>query len=225
MHQQHSGMKVTTEGCLFGAWVASKNLKPGSILDVGAGTGLLSLMVAQAYTDSFIAGVEVEKTVFEEAASNFRSSPFASRVQAHHCRIQDFQVENRFDLIISNPPFFSRALAASKSHEHIARHDDLLSQHDLACHADRLLSAHGKFFVLYPEKEMQSFIAVAQNFGFRLSEKLVVYSQSGGSVFREMCQFERNPKSFLKSEIVIKKDNKAYSDEFSALLKPYYLHL
>lgn len=225
VQQHHSGMKVTTEGCLFGAWVASQNQPAEHVLDIGAGTGLLGLMLAQQNQTCHVDSVEVEESVFAEAKANIVASPFDDRMSVHHQPIQMFVPGKKYDLIISNPPFFSKALAASRNHEHVARHDDLLSQQDLLKSVVRLLAENGVLYVLYPEKEMNHFAERAGDYGLFLTKKLIVYSQPESAVFRLMCCFERKKNSEESTELIIRDENKAYTADFIELLKPYYLHL
>ncbi|MEM8894752.1 MAG: methyltransferase [Bacteroidota bacterium] len=126
--QGQSGMKVTTEGCILGAWARFN--QPKRILDIGTGTGLLSLMLAQRYPTGIIDAVELDEKAAQQAKQNFRKSPWSSKLTAHHCCIKDFEAVNGrcYDLIICNPPFFKNDLKSTNSQKAKAIHNDNLSQ-------------------------------------------------------------------------------------------------
>ena len=151
--QGQTAMKVTTEGCLFGAWVASQVQNAKSVLDIGSGTGLLSLMLAQKLQDAQIHGVELNEDAAPQADQNFKESPWGERLFIHQQKIQEFQDTQKFDLIISNPPFFKQSLNSPDANVNLARHDDSMSQQDLIKAIKLNLNQEGLAFILYPERE------------------------------------------------------------------------
>lgn len=224
--QAKSGMKVTTDGCLFGAWVSDqmKNSQVRQVLDIGTGTGLLTLMLAQNTTALFTA-VEYHSLAFEEAILNISQSPWNERITVHHCPIQDFQSDTAFDLIICNPPFFHQNKKGEQGHRNTAIHSDSLSIPDLVLSISRLLEETGVAYVMYPPHEMHLFEAEAQKMGIYPSAALHVRDNPEGAELRKMVGFSREMKPVAEEHLCIKNASGAYSSEFVHLLKDYYLHL
>ncbi|MEO9870862.1 tRNA1(Val) (adenine(37)-N6)-methyltransferase [Ekhidna sp.] len=226
IQQANSGMKVTTDGCLFGAWVASEinaNAEPKKILDIGAGTGLLSLMLAQATQQSQIEAVEINTSAFEEALSNFSDSKWSERLKIYQSPIQDFSVDSTYDLILSNPPFFTDSQKGTIDDKNQALHSSDLPMQALLKAVLALLSKDGTFYVLFPEREMDRFIELANKSQLCLTESLEVRNQSGSKVFRKMAAFSFREKEFNQREIIIRKSDGRYTDEFWSLLEEFYL--
>jgi len=226
IEQARSGMKVTTDGCLFGAWVADqvKENSVHSVLDIGAGTGILTLMLAQKIAAHFEA-VECNELAFEEATQNAAQSPWLDRITVHQGTIQAFQQEARFDLIICNPPFFHQNKKGTQTHRNTAIHNDTLSIADLAESIDRLLSVNGTAFVMYPVHEMRAFTAEAQKRGLQPCSTLLVRDNPKGAALRMMCGFSKEVKPVLEDQLIIKTASGEYSRAFVRLLKDYYLYL
>ncbi|MEQ8713592.1 MAG: methyltransferase [Cyclobacteriaceae bacterium] len=224
--QSQSGMKVTTEGCILGAWAKADD--PKHILDIGAGTGLLSLMLAQKYPQSSIDAVELEPHAAAEAATNFAKSRWSSRLCLHQVSVQDFAMNSglEYDLIICNPPFFNNSQRSTNNKKARATHSDELSPNDLAGCISKLLSPQGVAFVLYPLSESQQFEKELGSTTMTVAEELLIYDRPGKSVFRRILKIVNEPKTTMSSEtLIIKESDGSYSSQFVKLLKPYYLHL
>lgn len=213
---------MTTEGCILGAWAHAPN--PKRILDIGTGTGLLSLMLAQRYPDARIDAVEVLPEAFEEAKSNFQASPWATRLSAFHVAVQYYQPIEPYDLIVCNPPFFVDSLRSANTAKNTAKHADTLSQPDLAQALARLLQPEGQAFVLYPEAEMAQFANEVATVGLSKRSVLTVRHLPGGKVFRQLTAFGKTPSPITEGELVIKEAH-VYSEAFRQLLGSYYLEL
>lgn len=215
-------MKVTTDACLFGAIVPS--VESGRILDIGAGTGLLSLMQAQKSKAS-IDAVEIEPNAQRQAEENFKNSPWKERLILHSSPIQEFSSPRTFDLIICNPPFFKDNYKGESTGRNQALHNDTLSFFDLVDAADRLLNAAGEFWVMYPEHEMEVFDSMVQNH-LHLKQTITIRNNSTSPVFRRINAYARTkPKNVLQSNLDIRSANGNYTQSFINLLEPYYLHL
>lgn len=225
--QQKSGMKVTTDGCLFGSWIADEILQlasePKNILDIGAGTGLLSLMVAQVTTDAKITALEINKEAHQESTHNFLQSDWHARMRCIHTSLQDFFPDTDYDLILCNPPFFKNSPQSIKKHKNQAIHAISLSMEDLASHASQLLSENGRFYALYPAREMEEFIPIAETSGLLLTKKIVVRNEMEKPAFRIMGVFDRQENIPTEAEIIIKTSENNYTKECWKLLEPYYL--
>ena len=220
--QRESGMKVTTDACLFGAWVGSIIKEPKTILDIGAGTGLLALMLAQKTQNSRIDAVEMEQRASQEAHANFHKSPWRDRLTLYHQPIQAFTHQSRYEIIVTNPPFFEASQKGTDPAKNDAIHEATISQKELHQHVSRLLQPNGELFVLYPEREMTAFEDLISG-TFHCSRKMIVRNSENGAVFRVMASFQAGPSNSDVSELAIRRPDNKYTDEFWALLKDYYL--
>ena len=222
-------MKVTTDACLFGAWVASRlesgAKEPSTILDIGGGTGLLSLMLAQKTTHTEIHSVEIDEGAFVELTSNFKNSKWSDRLNSHHSPFQKFHPQGVFDVIVSNPPFFDSSLKGSSSAKNLALHTEMLDQKTLLHRIPELLSPSGLIYVLYPEREMHQFAENARLRSLHPVEWVMVRNRHESEVFRIMAcfQFSNNVMQSITNEVTIKNPDQKYTDEFWSLLSDYYL--
>ncbi len=223
VHQENSAMKVCTDSCLFGALIRPD--KPVSALDIGTGTGLLSLMLAQRYPELAIDAVEIEPGAATDARRNFGNSPFGERIKLYQCSIQHFAetTTSVYDLIFSNPPFYENRLKSPHSHKNVAHHAAELSFRELASVSARLLSPSGTLWILLPPFEMTRFTAEAAASFLNVNERYTIRHASGKPVFREVASFSRQPaQNPVPVEIIIYENDK-YSSIFAALLGDYYL--
>ncbi|WP_421890688.1 tRNA1(Val) (adenine(37)-N6)-methyltransferase [Marinoscillum sp.] len=218
-------MKVTTEGCLFGAWVAAACKAPRTVLDIGTGTGLLALMLAQIFPAALIDAVEVDGPAAGEARENFGTSPWSERLRMTHGTVQSFDPPTTFDLIISNPPFYNQSLRSASRSINRARHDGELSQEDLLDAICRLLADDGEVFVLYPVPEAERFEGLAQGRGLSPQRKLKVYDVAGAAPIRVIGQYAKTVTDTVEEDFYIKTGDGNYTPGFVKLLRDYYLHL
>jgi tRNA1Val (adenine37-N6)-methyltransferase len=223
IQQQHCAMKVTTDGCLFGAWLANElqNTSPNSrLLDIGTGTGLLSLMVAQQTTTT-IDAVEIDINASEQAFANVAASPWQNRLQVFNTAIQDYQ-SKKYDYIFTNPPFFDNDLKSPDTKRNLALHSSALSLEELLANITRLLSPSGHFAILLPYHRVAFFEDLATTNGYHLHKKTLVQQTPKHSYFRGMLVFGYAKKEAITNNIIIKEDND-YTEAFRRLLKDYYL--
>lgn len=221
-------LKVCTDSCLFGAWVANSFIDAKNALDIGTGTGLLALMVAQKHLNTSILALEIDEKSALLANSNLESSPWAHRLKIENSSLQDFSDKtstNNFDIIFCNPPFFENQLASSNQTNNLAKHSSKLTRQQLVNAIYKLLTEHGSAFILLPEFEAKDFVMIASGFGLFLTEQKTVRNKANGVIFRQMMRFEKNQKELVQSEIVIYESDKVYTQDFVELLKPYYLYL
>ena len=221
-------MKVCTDACLFGAWVAQKlmdnNPEITSVLDIGTGTGLLSIMIAQATRDTLIDAIEIDSAAAQQAAENFQSSPWGDRLRVLKGDAKNIELQKQYDLIISNPPFFENELKSDNALRNIALHSKTLTLQELVDVAFPLLSENGKFAVLLPFYRSQVFEKYLADAGLCLEEKTLVRQTEKHSYFRAMLLFGKQKSQTHTREICIK-NQKSYSSDFSTLLESYYLNL
>ncbi len=235
IQQQHCAMKVCTDACLFGAWAVeslelkaqSLKLKAQKILDIGTGTGLLSLMLAQKFTDVLIDAVEMDEAAAMQAAANFQASPWKERLKVYNTIIQQFNqsTNQHYNFIICNPPFFDNDLKSIDAQRNLALHSEALSLEELIIAIDNNLKADGNFAVLLPYHRTKYFEELAAAKNFHLAEKMLVKQTPKHGYFRSMLLFGREPFATVEKEIIIKNESNAYTNEFATLLKDYYLNL
>jgi len=249
VHQQHTSMKVCTDACLFGAWVSNKALvqNANSIVDIGTGTGLLSLMLAQVTETSKtrITAIEIESQAAAEASSNFNLSKWSDRLKLVNDSIQNFATiigkgefvskgsNNNFlfDIVISNPPFYEGDLKSPDANKNKAAHSTELPWSVLVENVSCVLTDTGSFYVLVPTLRAYTMQKLAEAQQLQLVEEVLVYNDTKHLPFRSFLHFQKNTNnldkgnSVLRNKIVIKNTDSTYSTAFIELLKDYYLHL
>ena len=223
--QSCCAMKVTTDASLFGAWIASQSLPTTAALDIGGGTGLLSLMLAQK-NESRIDIVEIEQACFNQMKLNVESSIWKERI---HCTLYDivsFDKPSSYDIIISNPPFHQKQLRSEREEVNLARHGDELTLEKLFKKVDELISTEGIFFLLMPAYRDQETLSVAEKNEMHLYKKALVKQSPFHDAFRTMYAFSKKKSADpLTEEIAIKNKEDAYTAAFIEYLKDYYLLL
>jgi tRNA1Val (adenine37-N6)-methyltransferase len=225
IHQEKTAMKVNTDGVLLGAWVNLEGAK--TALDVGAGTGLISLMMAQR-SNANITGIEIEINAAEEAAQNVKNSKWSDRVSIHHISFQDFieNAQTKFDVIVSNPPFFSNSVKNTNPHLSIARHNHMLPFQDIIEGAKKLLSENGKLSLILPWDSTSEFIEKARIKNLYLSLLTEVKPFPDKKPNRCLMEFGNEKLVLQKTEMsVFDETGKDYSEEFKILARDFYLKL
>lgn len=232
IHQDRCAMKVTTDGCLFGAWVAeqvkSENKEVKNLLDIGTGTGLLSLTIAQANSTIRLDAVEIDNDAFEQAKENIANSPWSNRINVFHRDAKEFSSPHLYDVIISNPPFYERELKSENNKKNKAHHDEGLLLDDLLSIIKKNLTPGGEFYLLLPYKRREAIdIAFAKN-ELTISQITFVKQSTQHSYFRIMISGKHaaNKEGLsTTTELTIRNEKQEYMPEFIQLLKDYYLHL
>lgn len=218
-------MKVCTDACLFGAWMAEKirstSPEVRTVLDIGTGTGLLSLMLAQK-SDALIDAIELDEQAAEQAAENFANSPWLKRLQLIQGDAKLLPFGKKYDCIISNPPFFDNDLKSNNAQRNLALHSEALSLADLVSIVQNNLANQGLFAVLLPFHRQQEMIALAEKSDLFLLEKISVKQSDKHSYFRTILLFGKQQADSPESVITIREDEH-YSARFTTLLADYYL--
>ncbi len=219
-------MKVGTDGVLLGAWTPVDH-KPHSILDIGAGTGLIALMMAQRCDAPQIDALEIDASAHEQATENFEQSPWNDRLFCYHASLDAYMddlEDEEYDLIVSNPPFYSETVPSSSESRDTARQNQSLPFSDLCEAASVLLSEQGIFAVIIPIKEEDGFIRLAMENGLYPQKITHVKGTPTAAVKRSLLAFSRN---FLNevpvNEIAIEIERHQYTAEFGELVKNFYL--
>jgi tRNA1Val (adenine37-N6)-methyltransferase len=221
--QDKCAMKVGTDAVLLGAWVDTSGAQ--KILDIGTGTGIIALMLAQK-SSAEIDAIDIDSNAFLQASENIENSKWANRVKAHHKSIQHYlsSCNNKYDLIVSNPPYFvdsSKAIEESRTN---ARHTDCLSFDDLLNGVIQLLANSGKFYIILPVKESQIFKEMAQKQKLFLTKLTRVITRPDKPEKRFLMKFELHEKPHEEDHIIIEEEGRhCYSVAYKELTKDYYL--
>ncbi len=223
IHQDRCGMKVGTDGVLLGAWAQGGE----NILDIGSGTALIALMLAQRYHEAKITGVELDEQAAQQAKENVAASPFAQQVTIENIAIQCFsQNENlhtHFDAIVSNPPFYHSL--KSKNHERtLARHTESLTFNELFEAVSLLLAPEGVFSAVIPTEEMDCFLAEAYIKGLFVNRLAKVRTVETKPAKRCLVAFSKlRPERYLEEETTIRNSQGECTQWYSQLTHDFYL--
>lgn len=219
-------MKVTTDSCLFGAWCAAeiKKTEALNLLDIGAGSGLLSLMIAQQNLVN-ITAVEIDNDAAEQAKENIAASPWAESINVVVENILTTNFEFAFDVIVSNPPFYENELQSETKAKNIAHHSHALTLSNLFSFVDKNLSPGGIFFVLLPYKRLNEIELLLKNDEWYVTQKVIVSPTVQHKPFRLILALAKQPSTNVESNVAVKDNENKYTAEFVSLLKDYYLHL
>ena len=223
IEQDKTAMKVCTDSCIFGALIKPQQFK--KIVDIGTGTGLLALMIAQR-TEASIDAVEIDEEAAKQALENVQNSPWPEKIKVHVQSIQDFAIssDGKYDLIISNPPFYNNYLKSEDEKINTAHHSTSLSMEDLLESVAKLLLPGGLFMVLLPPFEAELLREEAIDYNLYTSSIVKIKDTENAKVLREITVFSYDLTLPSVADFIIKKENQ-YTEEFVALLKDYYLHL
>lgn len=220
--QSNTAMKVGTDGVLLGAWFKTPE---GDILDIGTGTGLIALMAAQRTKTALIDAIEVEQEAFKQASENIKNSNWSNRIAAHNCSIQNYHPRKKYDLIISNPPFFVDSTKAPNSERNKARHTDELSFSDLINAVNRLLNHDGFFSLILPIAESEHFIELANDQNLYLNRTCIVKPNPVKPAKRVLMEFSFYKKDLIQDELTIETETRhQYTKEYISLTQDFYLN-
>lgn len=225
IHQDLCAMKVGTDAVLLGSWVFPNGSK--QILDIGTGTGIIALMLAQK-TEAQIFAIDIDDLSVKQAVQNFEISKFHNRLSVSHTSLQEFarHSNRKFNLIVTNPPYFQDSVKSSDEHRSTARHADILPFDELLDGVIKLLDEKGKFCLILPKNEAIQFRELAEKRGLHLSKLLRVKGRADKDTEkRHLMQFEFKPTEFSESSLTIELDERhTYTEEYKNLTKDYYLH-
>jgi len=225
INQDKCAMKVGTDAVLLGAWVVPNGSK--EILDIGTGTGIIALMMAQKAV-GHIQAIDIDEHAVEQATQNVAESKFKDQVTVTHISFQDY-VKNagkKFNLIVTNPPYFEQSLKSSDVKRSSARHADVLPFDELIDGVVKLLDSKGKFCLILPKLEAEKFRAMAEKKGLHLSKLLRIKSRADKDVDkRHVMQFEFTPSEFSETTLIIEANERhQYTPEYKEFTKDYYLN-
>ncbi len=223
--QDKCTMKVNTDAVLLGAWVNPLNEK--NILDIGTGTGVIALMLAQK-TNSSITAIDIDKNSTEQAQENVLNCSFSKNVQILHTSFQNFASSTtlKFDLIVSNPPFYPNSVKINNQPRSLARHAETLPFEELISGVLNLLNPNGRFCLILPKQEAEVFVTIANQHFFYLTKLLRVKTKPDAiTEKRHLMQFEFKKNSYTETTLVIENHHHFdYTEEYKNLTKDYYLN-
>lgn len=241
-------MKVGTDGVLLGAWTPV-NPSVKQVLDIGCGSGLVALMIAQRCNEAVITGIDIDEGAFLQSDFNFRLSPWSNRLRALHLSLQELEQSatlpnhnsgtvlhsslqelksghTAFDLIVSNPPFFSNSLKNPNQSRTTARHNDSLPLNELFEHSNRLLNETGSIVLILPVTDYQKCVKLAESHGFHCTASVVIIPKPNAEPKRILLSFGRIKAPEIKSELLLESGTRGeYSVEFAKLVRDFYLKL
>ena len=227
VNQDQTAMKIGTDGVLLGAWTPIEN-NPKSVLDIGTGTGIIALMLAQRSTAEQIDALEIDESAYEQAVENFEISPWGDRLFCFHAGLDEFvdDPEDEYDLIVSNPPFFSEDYRSANEQRDLARFQEAMPFEELVEAADLLLSENGIFSVIIPFNEEDRFIELCAEFELFPIKVTRVKGASNTKIIRSLLAFKRYELAVLTAdELVIEISRHEYTPEYISLTKDFYLKM
>lgn len=231
VNQNQCAMKVGTDGVLLGSWV-KVDCNPNSILDIGSGTGVIALMLAQRSNTLPIAvgnidAIEIDDDAYEQCVENFENSPWNDRLFCYHVSLQEFtdEVEVKYGLIISNPPFYSNNFKSGNKQRNIARFTESMPFNQLVESVSNLLSYEGKFSVIIPFKEEEYFIALASDVNLFPNSILRVKGSPVSEIKRSLIEFSFKAQKVNIEELIIETSRHQYTQEYIDLTKDFYLKM
>lgn len=219
-------MKIGTDGVLLGAW-SSLEHQPFSILDIGAGTGILSLMLAQRSQAEIIDAIEIDDEAYEQCVDNFEQSSWGDRLFCYHASLDEFteEIEDTYDLIISNPPFYSENYKTDNQQRDLARFQDAMPFDHLLNSASKLLSENGVFSVVIPHQEEKHFIELASKVALYPNNILHVKGTPDSEIKRSLVDFSFKKSTINTSELIIETSRHNYTEAYKNLTKDFYLKM
>ena len=235
IHQDRTAMKVGTDGVLLGAWAPILS-STHRLLDIGTGTGLIALMLAQRILDQNnnstfkIDAIDIDQSSIEQAAENINNSPFAEFITTHFTALQNYSPTEKYDTIVCNPPYFVASLKCPDANRTQARHTDSLSFDDLLQHSSRLLNDEGTLSVILPVNEGNQLIQLASQYGFSLAKLVHIHPTPTSDPKRLLMHFTKQTANSIQSpieesQLTIELARHQYTPEYTALTRDFYLKM
>lgn len=219
-------MKIGTDSVLLGAW-ASVGMLPQSILDIGAGTGALALMLAQRTSAELIDAIEIDNDAYEQCVENFEQSPWSDRLFCYHVSLEEFveEIESQYDLIISNPPFYNDTFKSDNEQRDLARFNDAMPFRHLIESVSKLLSKDGLFSVVIPYSEEKDFIVLASKEHLFPSRILRVKGTPSSEIKRSLIEFSFKECVVNPEGLIIETTRHQYTEAYINLTKDFYMKM
>lgn len=225
VHHDICAMKVGTDGVLLGAWTDVKNAS--RILDVGTGSGILALMMAQRNLSADILAIDVNDKAVEQAVVNIKNSPFSDKIKVDHVSFQQLATDNKYvyDLIVTNPPYFVDSLKSPDKSRTEARHSTGLNLNDLFYFSKQIISENGSLSMILPFDQKMNALAEANSCGWFLLRSTDVYPKPNSKPKRVLLEFTTNEFSKIEEELTIEIERHIYSEDYISLTKDFYIKM
>jgi tRNA1Val (adenine37-N6)-methyltransferase len=226
INQDKCAMKIGTDGVLLGAWTPTKQ-NPFSVLDIGSGTGVIALILAQRSNAEVIDAIEIDNDAYEQCVDNFELSPWGDRLFCYHASIQEFaeEIDDEYDLIICNPPFYSENYKTENASRDLARFQDAMPFDHLVDCVSKLLSDNGLFSVVVPFSEASKLIELAQKVNLYPNKRLNVKGNPTTEIKRSYITFSFENKETTTKELIIETERHQFTEDYIALTKDFYLKM
>ncbi len=233
IEQDRCAMKIGTDGVLLGAWVSIKS-NPFSVLDIGTGTGIIALQLAQRSNAEIVDAIEIDDDAYEQCVDNFESSPWGDRLFCYHASLGEFveEIDEKYDIVISNPPFYAPSLATNSDEENkisesrkLARFNDALPFDELIKGASLLLSNEGVFAVIIPRNEEENIIKIAVQVNLFPKRICRVRGNKTTEEKRSIIEFSFKKTSVIIENLIIENSRHEYTDEYIGLVQDFYLKM
>jgi len=226
INQDRCAMKIGTDGVLLGAW-APIDKTANSILDIGTGTGVIALMMAQRSNAEIVDAIEIDSDAYEQAVDNFEVSSWGDRLFCYHASFQEFfqEIEDQYDLLISNPPFYTEDYKTSNQQRDMARFQDALPLEHLFVGVSKLLSDQGKFALILPFKEEQKSIEIGKLVHLFPQKITRVKGNTTSKIKRSLLLFGCDEIECEVDELIIENSRHDYTQEYISLTKDFYIKM
>ena len=224
--QDQCAMKIGTDGVLLGAWASLKN-NPFSLLDIGAGTGIIALMLAQRSTAEVIDALEIDTAAYEQCVANFENSPWADRLFCYHADLEEFanEIDDTYDVIVCNPPFYAEHYKADNPQRAVARFQDAMPFQHLLESVATLLAHNGNFYTIIPHQEEARFLNLAKAQGLHPYTICHVKGNLNAPVKRSLIGFSKTATPTHNTTLTIETERHKYTKDYIELTKDFYLKM
>lgn len=220
--QANSAMKVGTDAMLLGCLVASKN--PANVLDIGTGTGVLALMLAQRFSNATITAIEIDPPAYLEAETNFKNSVWSQRLKILNLDFLQFKSVALFDCIVSNPPYYQTRLENQDVRKSQARHESALPMNSMLSRVEALLHPEGSFWMIVPNEIVEVWKKAAHVHGLNLSTSIAITGKEGGSTKRNILEFRKTVSHLKEPRFVVRNTDNSYTEEYIELTKGFHFN-
>lgn len=222
VYQQYKGLKVNTDGVLLGAWADLSGAK--TILDIGTGTGVIALMLAQRNSSAIVDAIDIDRGAFLQANENFAKSPWKERLTAYHTSLQTFSPNKTYDCIVSNPPYFKNSYQSPKKQINVAKHNIEMNYTDLLEGIKRLLTENGHAFTIIPFPNISMLSAEAKSFDLYITRQCDVNSTPDKPPYVSLLGISKMQKQFVIEQLTIQSAESIFTNEYKKLTVDFYLN-